>query len=116
VRCYTPVSVSSGPHHGGSTLALSRIREDAEDAEVIDLVQLPRGTRPTPIAYLDIEEVDRCRVIDCGHYQSCLNFAARVQWRSFHCRQCPHHPEREAADTARSVDGHGPEAAIIRFR
>lgn len=108
--------MSSGPHHGNSTLALSRAQKDADDAEIIDLVQLPRGTRPTPIACLEYEEVARCRQMDCAYYQSCLNFAARVRWRSFHCRQCPLHPERLAkAQAAEGTEGEL-DAAIIRLR
>lgn len=82
-----------------STLALARDRHQrrtSDSAEVIDLVHLPRGTRPTPIAYLDFEEVSRLREMDCEHYQGCLTFAAEVRWRSFHCRQCPENPVRRA--------------------
>jgi hypothetical protein len=88
LRNFDPVS--DGAH--SSTLALAR--EPVEDAEIIDLVRLPTGTRPTPVAYLDYEEISRCRVMDCEHYTTCLAFAAEVRWRSFHCRQCPHHPDR----------------------
>lgn len=58
-------------------------------AEVIPLVQLPSRARPTPIASLDLEEVTRCRALDCTEYNRCLEFVARVRWKSFHCRQCP---------------------------
>ena len=78
-------------------LAVSRPRREGHEtdhAEVIDLVQLPSGTRPTPIAYLEYEEVERCRHMDCEHYFRCLTFAAQVKWRSFHCRQCSKNPER----------------------
>ncbi|MCB9653077.1 MAG: hypothetical protein H6729_02950 [Deltaproteobacteria bacterium] len=81
---------------GGPALAIGRVtgRSEPNQAEVIDLVHLPRGTRPTPIAYLDYEEVERCRHLNCDFYQSCLAFASHVRWRSFHCRQCPLSPER----------------------
>ncbi len=108
--------MSSGPHHGSSTLALARTPRDADDAEIIDLVQLPRGTRPTPIACLEYEEVARCRQMDCDYYQSCLNFAARVRWRSFHCRQCPLHPDRTARAQGAGADGAELDAAIIQLR
>lgn len=80
-------------------LALARQRNERrtpDHAEVIDLVHLPKGTRPTPIAYLDFEEVERLREMDCDNYQGCLAFAAEVRWRSFHCRQCPMNPARRA--------------------
>lgn len=89
--------MSSERQNGGSTLALSRQpheRPSRDSAEIIDLVRLPRGTRPTPIAYVDFEEVERLRVLDCEHYQSCLAFVAEVRWKSFHCRQCPKNPDR----------------------
>ncbi|MGF1511724.1 MAG: hypothetical protein ACFB9M_19690 [Myxococcota bacterium] len=88
--------MNEGPQR--ATLALARERSD-QDAEVIDLVRLPPGTRPTPVAYLDYEEVSKCRVMECQHYQTCLTFAAEVRWRSFHCRQCPHHPDRNSSPT-----------------
>jgi len=81
-------------------MAVSRQRRP-DDAEVIDLVHLPPGTRPTPVAYLDYEEISRCRVLECEHYQRCLAFAAEVRWRSFHCRQCPKNPDRIGADPER---------------
>ncbi len=90
--CYARPEVSRF-HPSNSVFALRREGDD-DQAEVIDLVQLPRGTRPTPIAYLEVEEVDRCRVLSCAHYAACLQFAAQVSWKSFHCRQCPQHPER----------------------
>jgi len=91
-------------------LAVSRHRNEPRDAEVIDLVHLPTGTRPTPIAYIDYEEVGRLRVMECEHYQQCLQFAAEVRWRSFHCRQCPKNPER-----VRSRDPDPGTAAVIRM-
>ena len=93
-----------------ATLAVSRHRSEPRDAEVIDLVHLPAGTRPTPIAYIDYEEVGRLRVMECEHYQQCLQFAAEVRWRSFHCRQCPKNPDRVG-----SGDDDGRAAAIIRL-
>lgn len=97
--CARLLSVASERQSNGSHLALSRQRHERREpdgAEVIDLVHLPRGTRPTPIAYLDFEEVERLREMGCEHYQSCLTFAAEVRWRSFHCRQCPENPARKA--------------------
>lgn len=88
--------VTTSSNRGSSTLAVTRTSERATErsAEVIDLVQLPAGTRPTPIAYLDYDEVSTRREMDCEYYQACLSFAARVRWKSFHCRQCPKHPDR----------------------
>ncbi|MCA9553791.1 MAG: hypothetical protein KC933_27375 [Myxococcales bacterium] len=86
--------MSPTSNHGAKSFALSRDRQDDDEAEIIDLVHLPRGTRPTPIAYLDFEEVERLRVMSCGFYQDCLTFAAEVKWRSFHCKQCPENPAR----------------------
>jgi hypothetical protein len=78
------------------SLSVARGSTAADEAEIIDLVHLPRGTRPTPIASIEYEEVGRCRVLDCEHYARCLAFAASVHWKSFHCRQCPEHPDRRA--------------------
>lgn len=79
----------------GFTLAVAekRVETPADEAEIFDLVQLPQGTRPTPFASIELEEVNRCRVLDCASYSTCLSFAARLQWPSFHCRQCPHYQE-----------------------
>jgi hypothetical protein len=109
--------VTGSSKSGGSTLAVARSKTDArrQDADIIDLVQLPRGTRPTPIAYLDYDEVQTRRQMDCDYYQSCLSFAARVRWKSFHCRQCPQHPER-ADELPPEVEESAVEAAIIEFR
>lgn len=76
--------------------ALSRPRPHTpgQGAEVIDLVRLPLGTRPTPMVPLDFEDVDRCRDLSCERYQACLAFCAMIRWKSFHCRQCP---QRSAA-------------------
>lgn len=113
------LAVSTSGQGDGSTLAVSRSKgETREDghAEVIDLVQLPSGTRPTPIAYLDYEDVERCRFMDCEHYQNCLAFAAEVRWRSFHCRQCPKNPERVSAKGADlDADDGERHAAIIKL-
>ena len=79
--------------------------QQGELAEVIDLVQLPLGSRPTPIAYLDYEEIQRTRVLSCGSYQRCLSFAAQVRWKSFHCRQCPQHPTKVSSDTQLDSSG-----------
>lgn len=88
-----------------------------DKAPVIDLVHLPPGTRPTPFALLDYEEVTRCRVLDCASYGECLSFAARLQWPSFHCRQCPKYalavkPEHGSTRARAS----GPDAAVIKLR
>lgn len=69
------------------------MNEGEELADVIDLIPLPRSTRPIPIAYLDYDEIERCRQMACTEYAKCLAFAARVRWKSFHCRQCPHAKE-----------------------
>ncbi len=110
-------NVTGPSNRGGSTLAVTRGKVDArqQDADIIDLVQLPRGTRPTPIAYLDYDEVQTRRQMDCDYYHSCLSFAARVRWKSFHCRQCPQHPDR-ADEHPGEVEESAVEAAIIEFR
>lgn len=102
----------SGPSGGTLPIFRSRTRSrNSDEAEVIDLVRLPAGTRPTPVAYLDFQEVKSCRVMECEHYQTCLNFAAEVRWRSFHCKQCPKHPDRKTPGAEPSVP-----ASIIRLR
>ncbi len=115
--------MASPPHDTDAPLTVPRGRSASDEAEVIDLVHLPRGTRPTPIAFIDYEEVSRCRVLDCELYASCLAFAASVHWKSFHCRQCPQHPDRRAvvhgagravAGASRAADAHG--AAVIKLR
>jgi hypothetical protein len=58
-------------------------------AQVVALVRLPQGSRPIPIAYLEYDEIERCRQLACPDYQGCLTFAAEERWKSFHCRQCP---------------------------
>jgi hypothetical protein len=91
--------------------------ERPDASEVIDLVHLPPGTRPTPFASIDYEEVYRCRVLDCGTYNACLAFAARLQWPSFHCRQCPKYAFIDGV--ACELDGdeaQGPDAAVIKLR
>lgn len=95
---------------GWATAFARRPRNPREDADVIDLVHLPSGTRPTPVAYLDYEEIARCRVMECAHYQTCLAFAAEVRWRSFHCRQCPKNPDRIGA---RDTDS---DASVVPIR
>ena len=100
-------------YSGRALLPVRRRPEEDEGAEIIDLVQLPRGTRPTPVAYLDYEEVERCRKLDCLHYQSCLEFVARIRWKSFHCRQCPQNENRLHAD--RDVVVTGESAAVIKL-
>lgn len=110
-------NVTGHSNRDGSTLAVTRGKAVSrqQDADIIDLVQLPRGTRPTPIAYLDYDEVQTRRQMDCDYYHACLSFAARVRWKSFHCRQCPQHPER-VDDRPHEVEESNAEAAIIEFR
>lgn len=104
---------SRGP--SGGTLPLFRTRPGraraVDEAEIIDLVRLPTGTRPTPVAYLEYGEIASCRVMGCEHYQTCLTFAAEVRWRSFHCKQCPKHPDRREPDSGAAND-----ASVIRLR
>lgn len=114
----------------GFTLAVAVERREAnadeEGAEVIDLVHLPTGARPTPFASLEYEEVSRCRVLDCSTYNDCLEFAARLRWPSFHCRQCPKYvagTEAEPTAARRERPAHrrlsgasGPDASIIKLR
>lgn len=104
----------------GLTLAVAEKREETADdeAEIFDLVQLPSGTRPTPFASIEYDEVTRCRVLDCGTYNQCLNFAARLQWPSFHCRQCPKYafePSEIERLRARQFSS-APDARIIKLR
>lgn len=98
--------MSDAPPHSPRALAIPRPapNDDGELAEVIDLVQLPHGARPTPLASVDWDEVPRLRAMSCDSYHRCLGFAARVRWKSFHCRQCPKDPARgqEAAHAAQS--------------
>lgn len=94
---------------------------DEEGADVIDLVHLPSGTRPTPFASLEYSEVSRCRVLDCTTYASCLAFAARLQWPSFHCRQCPRYAQVDgravfARERVHVSSSGGQEAAVIKLR
>lgn len=89
--------MSDAPPHAPRALAVPRPAPPDDDggfAEVIDLVQLPLGARPTPVASVDWDEVPRLRVLDCESYQRCLSFVSRVRWKSFHCRQCPRNPAR----------------------
>ena len=104
----------------GFTLAVAEKREETleDEAEVFDLVQLPSGTRPTPFANIDYDEVTRCRVLDCGTYNQCLSFAARLQWPSFHCRQCPKYafePSEIERLRARQFSS-APDARVIKLR
>lgn len=98
--------MSDAPPHSPRALAIPRPAhgDDAELAEVIDLVQLPLGARPTPLAYIEWEEVPRLRVLECDSYRRCLGFVSRVRWKSFHCRQCPRNPAR-AGEPAPSEAG-----------
>lgn len=99
--------------------AFAKARQDRgesdEGAEIIDLVHLPQGTRPTPIAYLEYDDVDRCREMDCGYYNQCLSFTARVRWNSFHCRQCPQYRAMRGEAVDESVRERGP-AHVIKLR
>jgi hypothetical protein len=92
--------------------------QDDDSADVIDLVHLPHGTRPTPFAGLEYDEVQRCRVLTCGTYAACLAFAARLQWPSFHCRQCPKYAfvEGEAHEVDAIGADYGPDASVIKIR
>jgi hypothetical protein len=88
-------------------------------AEIIDLVQLPSGARPTPFAELSYLEVPRARAMDCDTYHDCLSLAARVHWVGFHCRQCPKYVPNARILNAPAVDpddDERPDAAIIRLR
>lgn len=113
-------TVSSERQIKTSTVALARPRDEypSEDsADVIDLVHLPRGTRPTPIASVHFEEVERLRVLECEDYQGCLTFVSEVKWRSFHCRQCPKNPDRIGAQSAQEeVRAAGQNASVIKLR
>jgi hypothetical protein len=114
--------VKSYRDSAGFTRAVAMERGDSSDddrAEVIDLVHLPPGTRPTPFASVEYDEVLRCRVLDCGTYAECLSFAARLQWPSFHCRQCPKYGFAYETGTAFEIDSDeasGPDAAVIKLR
>lgn len=90
-------------------------KQNGAGAEVIDLVHLPTGTRPTPIAYLDYDDVDRCREMDCLYYAQCLSFSARVRWRSWHCRQCPQYKAMRGELVSGDERTAGP-AAVIKLR
>jgi hypothetical protein len=95
--------------------AFAKSRDRELGAEVIDLVHLPSGTRPTPIAYLDYDDVDRCREMDCVYYNQCLSFTARVRWQSFHCRQCPQYKLMRGELVHEGSNEQGP-AQIIKLR
>lgn len=99
-----------------AALAVTRAREDdtREGAEIIDLVQLPGGARPHPRAELEYDEVDEARALHCPSYSACLEFAASVHWRGFHCRRCPRFHASEAVSPI--ADAGGPLAAVIRIR
>ena len=116
------MDVRSFEDKNGATLAVVRPRDDASSqlgAEIIDLVHLPSGARPTPFAELNFEEVPRARALDCDTYNECLALAARVRWAGFHCRQCP--KACEGARLAAGGEPHGSsaereDAPIIRLR
>ncbi len=101
------------------TVAVAKERERSpagDGAEVIDLIQLPSGSRPRPFAELEIDEVPRSRSLSCDRYDDCLSFAAHAKWRGFSCRTCPRfrlgtpvRPEDE--DVAAAQSG----AAVIRL-
>lgn len=76
----------------GVTIAVAKERDRPSacaGAEVIDLIQLPSGSRPRPFAELEIDEVPRSRSLSCDRYDDCLSFAAHAKWRGFSCRTCP---------------------------
>ncbi len=99
-----------------SALAVTRARDDerTEGAEIIDLVQLPCGARPHPRAELEYDEVDEARALHCPSYSACLEFAASVHWRGFHCRRCPRFNDAEAVSPMPQASG--TLAPIIRLR
>ena len=54
-----------------------------------------------------------------GGAQAVEIFAARVQWPSFHCRQCPKYAfacESESAYEREKNLASGPDAAVIKLR
>ncbi|MBI4821754.1 MAG: hypothetical protein HY791_36170 [Deltaproteobacteria bacterium] len=78
---------------------------------VIELARLPLGAHPMPFAELHIEEVPEARNLDCRSYSGCLDFAAHVRWRSFHCRRCPRLHEQVLPEAPEDR----PLAPVIRF-
>jgi hypothetical protein len=114
--------VRSFEDSNGAPFAVVRPRDERSTeagAEIIDLVHLPSGARPTPFAELDFEEVPRARVLDCDTYNECLELAARVRWAGFHCRQCPKACERTRLAAGGEPHGSSVEredAPIIRLR
>lgn len=110
------VEVRSYDEHEHAALAVTRARDDdaGDGAEIIDLVQLPSGARPHPRAELEYEEVEDARKLHCPSYTECLEFAANVRWRGFHCRRCPRFKSHEAMSPI--AEGQGTLAAIIRLR
>lgn len=103
----------------GVTIAVAKGRDRLpahEGAEVIDLIQLPSGSRPRPFAELEIDEVPRSRSLSCDRYDECLSFAAHAKWRGFSCRTCPRFRlgagAPSAGDEAEAVER---GAAVIRL-
>jgi hypothetical protein len=85
---------------------------ETEGAEIIDLVQLPAGSRPFPRVELELDEVEIARALHCESYNACLSFAATVKWRGFHCRRCPKfHGEEKVAIASND----GRVAPVIRL-
>ena len=85
---------------------------EPEGAEIIDLVQLPAGSRPFPRVELELDEVEIARALHCESYNACLSFAATVKWRGFHCRRCPKfHGEEKVAIASND----GRVAPVIRL-
>lgn len=96
-----------------SALAQNGAEEaEPEGAEIIDLVQLPAGSRPFPRVELELDEVEIARALHCESYNACLSFAATVKWRGFHCRRCPKfHGEEKVAIASND----GRVAPVIRL-
>lgn len=88
--------------------------DDAPGADIIDLVQLPSGARPHPRAELEYDEVEEARLLHCASYSECLEFAASVQWRGFHCRRCPRFNATEVVSPIAGPSG--TLAPVIRLR
>lgn len=85
--------------------------DDEGGATIINLALLPAGAHPMPFAELDVEEVPSARHLDCDDYGGCLDFAAHVRWRGFHCRRCP-----RFSSQAPLPSGHDrPLAPVIRL-
>jgi hypothetical protein len=102
----------------GVTVAVAQGREaiEAGGAQIIDLIQLPSGSRPRPFAGIEVDEVQAFRLMDCDDYGACLSFAARVRWRSFSCKTCPRFVQARRAAQHDDATGAANLAAVIRLR